>query len=114
MHTSEPTNEKFKCVCEDLPNMVILTRSTTPREEKMTFMHASVGNKSPGESVTPFTLVGSLEAPALVSINADIAFAYASNNIWLPVTEVLLLAAISNLAGSKKQWDWVALNTVIL
>ena len=32
----------------------------------------------------------------------------------IPVTEVLLNAAVGNLTRSKKQRDWVALNAVIL
>ena len=30
MRTSEPSSEKFKRVCKDLPNLAILTKSATP------------------------------------------------------------------------------------
>ena len=46
MCKSETASEKFKCVCKDLPNLAILKKSTTPGEVQLTFVHASVGNKS--------------------------------------------------------------------
>ena len=42
-----------------------------------------------------------------------IAFAADGNNIRLPITEVLLCAAASDLARSKKQQDWTPLNSVL-
>ena len=45
MHTSELAAEKYKKVCEDFPNLAILTNSATPGEVQLTFGHAAVGNK---------------------------------------------------------------------
>ena len=46
MRASEPATEKYKNVCEEFPNLVILTKSSTPGEVQLTFGHATVGNKS--------------------------------------------------------------------
>ena len=48
MHTSEPASDKYKKVCDDFTNLAILTNSPTPGEVQLTFVHASVGNKSIG------------------------------------------------------------------
>ena len=114
MRTSNRVREKFKCVFKDFPNMAILTKSPTPGDIQLTFVHASIGNKSPGESVTAFSLAGFLEAQTVVSIDAGIAFAITSAKIRIPVTEVLLRAAVGDFERSKKQRDRVALNAVLL
>ena len=51
MRASEPAADKFKKVCEDFPNLAILTYSFTPGEIQLTFGHAAVRNKSLRESV---------------------------------------------------------------
>ena len=82
--------------------MTILTKSATPGDVQLKFKHASLGNKSPGELVTAFALAGSLEAPIVVSIDADIAFTITGDKICIPVAKVLLCATVGNLAKSKK------------
>ena len=114
MCTSDPASEKFKRVCKDVPNLEILTKSVTTGEVQLTFTRTSVGNKSLGEPVTAFALTESLEALAVISIDADIAFANSGDKTRLPVTELLLRAAVGNLARPKKQRIWVAINAVIL
>ena len=42
MHASEPAAEKYKRVCEDFPNLAILTKSATPGKIQVTFGHATV------------------------------------------------------------------------
>ena len=46
MRASEPATEKYKNVCEEFPNLGILTKSSTLGEVQLTFGHATVGNKS--------------------------------------------------------------------
>ena len=58
---------KFKRVCSDFPNIVLLTNSTTLDKIKVTIGHASIGNNYFGETVTTFTLARSLEYPMVVS-----------------------------------------------
>ena len=77
-------------------------------------MHAPVGNKSLGESISVLSLAGSLESPTFVSTNNDIYSVNDSNNIRIPVTNVLLCAAVGNLSISKKKRYWVALNSMII
>ena len=60
MHTIDPAFEKYKKVCDNLPNISILTNSTMPGKVQMMFGHASIGNKSLGESVVAFYLAVSL------------------------------------------------------
>ena len=67
MRASKPAAEKFKRVCEDFPNLAILTKSATPGEIQLTFGHVAVGNKSLGESVVAFALVGDLSSPSVTS-----------------------------------------------
>ena len=114
MRASEPATEKSKKVCEDFPNLGIMTKSSTPGEVQLTFGHATVGNKSLGESIQAFALAGDLGSPSVISFNLKIAFAPEGEKIRLPITEVLLCAAAGNLARSKKQRDWHSLNTVLL
>ena len=66
MHVIEPVAEKFKRVCEDFLNLAILTKSSTPGEIQLTFGHASVGNKSLGESVAAFALTGNLSSTSVI------------------------------------------------
>ena len=49
--------KKYKKVCEDFPNITILTKSSTPGVVESTFGHVTVGNKSLGESAVAFDLV---------------------------------------------------------
>ena len=73
-----------------------------------------IGNKSLGETVTAFALVGLLEAPTLVTIDDERTFAGACLKIHLPTTKVLLYIAVSDISKSKKLRDWSALNDVLL
>ena len=114
MRTRKPAGNKFKHGCEDSPNLVILTKSATSGNVQMMFAHASVSNKSLGKYITAFALAVSLEALKVVSINIDIAFAIAGDNIRIPVNEVLLRAAIGDLTWSKRQRYWVVMNSVLL
>ena len=98
MRTSEPAGEKFKHICKNFPNLAILTKSATLGNVQLTLVHASVGKTPLGESVTAFAQAGSLEAPTVDYIDVDIAFAIVGNRIWIPVTEVLLRAAVGDLA----------------
>ena len=100
--------------CNDFPNLAILTKSATPGEVQLKFVHATVGNKSLGEYVVVFSLAGYIDSPSAVSINMEINFFTNSDNIYLPITEVLLCAATGNLARSKKQRDWTQRNAVLL
>ena len=69
MRASEPAAEKYKRVCEDSPNIAILTKSATPGEIQLTFGHAAVGNKSLGEFVVAFSLAVDLSSPYVISLN---------------------------------------------
>ena len=60
MLSDEPSGAKFKRVCADFPNIVLLTKSATPGNIQVTFVHVFVGNKSFRETFTAFTLAGSL------------------------------------------------------
>ena len=51
-----------------------------------------------GESVVAFALAGDLSSPSVISLNIEIAFAADGDKIRLPIAEVLLCAAASNLA----------------
>ena len=108
MRSDEPDRTNFKCVCACFPNPVLLIKSATPGDIQDTFGHASIGNKSLGETVTAFALAGSLESPMVVSIDADITFSSTGEKIRLPVMKVLLRAAVDNLVPSKKLGDWAS------
>ena len=99
---SEPATEKYKKVCEDFPNLGILTKIFTPGEVQLTFGHSIVGNKSLGESIHAFALAGNLGSPPVISFNLEITFAPEGEKIGLPITEVLLCAAAGDLARLKK------------
>ena len=113
MRASEPASKNYKKVCEDFPNFAIMTKSATPGEFQLTFGHATVGNNSLGGSVVGFALAGDLSLPSTVYINMDIAFATDGDKIRLPIAEVLLRAAASNLARLKKQQYWTTRNVVL-
>ena len=98
MRAIELDTDKFKKVCEDFPNLAILTKSSTPGDIQLTFGHAAVSNKSLGESVVDFCLAGDLSSPSVILFNIEIAFAADGDNIRLPIAEVLLCAAAGNLA----------------
>ena len=102
MRTSNPASDTFKCVCKDFPNLDILTKSATPGETQLASAQESVRNKYLGESVTAFTHTESLEATAVVSIDYGISLSNAGNNIRIPITKVLLCAAVRDLSRSKK------------
>ena len=105
MRASDLAAEKFKNVREDFPNIAILTKSSTSGEILLTFGHSAVGNKSLGESVVAFDLEGDIISPSVISFNIEIAFATDSENILLPISEVLLCTAAGDLVRSKKQRD---------
>ena len=114
MRTSDPALKKYKKVCNNFPNIAILTKSAMPGEVQLMFVHASVGNKYLGGYVSAFALTGSLDSPSVVSIDINIAFATDGDKICLLITEVLLCAAAGNLASSNKQRDWTPRNAVLL
>ena len=51
IRASVPATDKFKNICDDFPNLAILTKSSTLGEVQFTFGHSMVGNKSLGESI---------------------------------------------------------------
>ena len=114
IRASEPDAEKYKRVCEDFPNLAILTKSVTLGEIWLTFGHAAVVNKSLGESVVAFALAGNLSSPSLISLKIEIYFAADNKKIRLPIAEVLLCAAAGVLSHSKNQRDWTLHNAVLL
>ena len=114
MRASETAVEKYKKVCKDFPNIVILTKSATPGKVQLTFDHTTVGNKSLGKYVVAFALAGDLSSTYVVSIKMDIDFATDGNNIRLLIKEVLLRSATGDLARSKKQQDQTPHNAVLL
>ena len=100
--TSEPAAEKYKRVCEDFPNLAILTKSATPGKFQIAFGQEAVGNNYLGESVVDFALAGDLSSPSVIYLNIDITFAADGNKIRLLIAEVLPRAAANHLALSKK------------
>ena len=84
-HISEPVARKYKRVCEDFPNIAILTKSATPGEIQLTFVHAAVGNKSLGGSFVAFSLAEDLSSPSVIYLKIKIAFAADGNKICLPI-----------------------------
>ena len=106
IRVSKPATEKFKDICNDFPNLAILTKSSTPGEVQLTFGHSTVGDKSLRENFQTFALAGDLGSPSVVSFNLKITFAPEGEKIRLPITEALLRATVGNLKGYKKQQDW--------
>ena len=98
MHVSRPSAKNYKKVCEDLPDLAILTKSTIPGKVQFMFGQATTGNKSPGEPIVAFALVGYLISPSISPLKIDIDFAADGDKIHLPITEFLLRAAVGNLA----------------
>ena len=98
MRSEETSGRKFKPVCTDFPNMVVLTKSATSGGIQVSYVHAFVGNKSLGKTITAFALAGSSEAPTVVSIDTERAFSGNGKNIQLLTTEVLLRTAAGDLA----------------
>ena len=66
MRASELAAEKYKGVCEDFPNLAILTKRATPGKVRLTFVHTVVGDKSLRESVVFFALAGDLSSPSVI------------------------------------------------
>ena len=114
IRASEPDANKYKNICEDSPNLGILTKSHMPGEIQLTFSHAAVGNKSLGESVVAFTLAGGLGSPSVIFFNLEIVLSTNGEKIRLPNAEVLLRTAAGDLARSKKQCDWTSGKAVLL
>ena len=61
-----------------------------------------------------FSLAGDLSSLSVIAFNIEIAFATDSKKIRLPIAEVLLCAAASDLARSKKHCEWTYRNSVLL
>ena len=61
-----------------------------------------------------FSLAVNLSSPSVISFNVDITFAADGDKIHLLISEVLLRAAASDLARSKKQRYWTSRNAVLL
>ena len=114
MRTSDTAFERYKKVYNNLPSIVIPTKSVTPGKVQQTFANASVENKSLEESVVEFALAGSLDSPSVIFIDINILFAMDSDKIRLPITEVLLCAAATKLARPKKQQYWTPHNAALL
>ena len=48
MCLGESAGAKFELLCADFPNVTLLAKSASSGKIKVTFVHASVGNKSMG------------------------------------------------------------------
>ena len=103
-----------KHVCRYFPYLAILTKSATSGEVQVNLCHTTIGNNSLGGTVTVFSLTGSTEFLAVVSINTDNAFDRSGNNLRLTITEVLLCATTVDIAQYKNLCSWVTLNSVLL
>ena len=114
MCASEPAMEKYNRVCEDFPDIAIITKSATLDEIQLTFGHSAVGNKSLGEYVVAFALAGNLSSPPVLSLKTEIAFTAYGYKIRLPIGEFPLRAAARDLAQSKKHREWNPRNAVLL
>ena len=114
MCASKPEVKMYKMVCEDFPNLVILTKSATPGKIQLTVGRADVENKSLGGSFLALTIVGDISSPSVIYLKIEIAFATGGNKIHLPIAEFLLRAATSNLTRSEKQRYWTPRNAVFL
>ena len=109
MRSDDPGVYNIKWLWTELPNLALLTNSETHREVQVTYVHASVGNKSLGETVTAFTLSESLKSLTAVTIDAERAFAGNGEKIRLTTIKVLICAAVGDLSKSKNLRDWVAM-----
>ena len=92
MCVSDLANENYKKVHDDSPNLIILIKSVTSGKVQLMFAHASFRNKSLGESLASFSLVGSLDSPSVVSVDVNISFTMDGDKIRLPTSELLLRA----------------------
>ena len=61
-----------------------------------------------------FALAGNLSSPSVISFNIEITFATDGKKIRIPIAEILLCAAASDLARLKKHCDWTYRNAVLL
>ena len=95
--------KKYKRVCKDFPNLVILIKSATPGEVQLIFVLAAVANKFLGNPVVDFALAGDLSSSSVISLKIYIAFTADSDKVFLPIAKVILRAAASNLAHLKNQ-----------
>ena len=114
VRTSKPANNNLKRVFKYFPNLAILTNSSMPGEVQLMFTHTSVGNKDLGGSVSVFFLAGSLDSPTVVLIDSDISLAISSDNICLPIFEVLLCDASRKRARYKKHSYWTPCYAVLI
>ena len=90
IRTREPTNEKFKCMYKDFPNIVILTKSDMPVEVQMTFTHAPLVTNPLGNlllhfpwqyhstHIHLFQLMPTLPSPIPEKISASQSLRYSS------------------------------------
>ena len=114
MSLDESDGAKFKRVCTDFPNIVILTNRATLSKIQVTFGHSPIGNKSLGETVSAFSLAVSSESLMVVYINIKRTFTRACDNIRLLITEIILCTAFGNLARSKNLHGLVLPNFVLI
>ena len=80
----------------------------------MAFGHVNVGNKSLRETIPEFDLEGHPKSPMVVSINTKREFDREGIQIRIPIMEILICADVIKLVHSKKQHNWVPLNSVLL
>ena len=85
MRANNPSNERLKHVWADLPNIAILTKIPMPEDVQVMFCPIIFVNKSLGETVTAFFLVGSSESMMFVAINTKRAFTSTGDKIRLTV-----------------------------
>ena len=81
---------------------------------QVTYAHVSVLNNPLGEMVTAFVLSGYLEVTTMVLIGVERAFMGDGKKIRLPTTEVLLCAAVGDLAKYKNLQDLTSVNPFLL
>ena len=62
MCARNPYDKNHKKVCNDFPNLAIITKSAIPGEVQLTFAHATVWNKSLGESGLVFALAENIDS----------------------------------------------------
>ena len=105
MRASKTAAEKYKKVCDDFPYLNILTKSATPGKFQLTFAHATIGDTYHGESIVSFALAVNIDSSSVIYINMDMDFVADGDKIRLPITEVLLRNAASDLVRSKNQQD---------
>ena len=91
MRTSNPDSDKFKRVCEDFPNLAILTNCATLGEVQMTFAHAPVGKIPSGNpllpsssrcrlrhnQLSPYTLILPLPLPETIFVSLSPRYSFA-------------------------------------